>query len=92
MACEQRGMPSPVNFDIKPIQSFKNNNITLHLLQMCLGDVCCATTVGSLQLLVPLLDRHAKIGAWMSRLRQLPCFQTHLRGVQRLKAFVDATR
>ncbi|XP_073954196.1 glutathione S-transferase 1-like isoform X2 [Choristoneura fumiferana] len=67
------------------------NNRWLVNDKMCLGDICCATTVGSLQLLVPLLDRHVKLSAWINRIRQLPCFQIHLRGVQRLKAFVETS-
>ncbi|XP_061720705.1 glutathione S-transferase E14-like isoform X2 [Cydia pomonella] len=53
--------------------------------KVTLADLCCATTVSSLQLLVPPLDCHIKVKQWLDRLQTLSCYETNLRGLERLK-------
>ncbi|KAL0870181.1 hypothetical protein ABMA27_006326 [Loxostege sticticalis] len=57
--------------------------------KMMLCDLCCGTTVSSLQLLVPLTDRHVKVSQWLKSLQQLPCFETNSRGLKRLASFIE---
>ncbi|XP_063366624.1 glutathione S-transferase 1-like [Cydia amplana] len=56
--------------------------------KVTLADLCCATTVSSLQLLVPPLERHIKVKQWLDRLKKLPCYETNLRGLERLKSCI----
>ncbi|CAH0401107.1 unnamed protein product [Chilo suppressalis] len=58
--------------------------------KMTLCDLCCATTVSSLQILVPVTERHDKVLKWLNNMQQLPCYSINTRGIQRLKSFVDS--
>ncbi|XP_053614947.1 glutathione S-transferase 1-like isoform X2 [Plodia interpunctella] len=52
-------------------------------------DLCCVTTVSSLQLLLPLSDRHSNISDWLQRLQKLPFYKLNERGLKRLNVFVE---
>ncbi|XP_059046599.1 glutathione S-transferase E14-like [Achroia grisella] len=54
-----------------------------------LCDICCAATISSLQLLLPLLDRHKNLKSWLQKLDALPCFEINRRGLKRLNVFVE---
>ncbi|XP_063830472.1 glutathione S-transferase E14-like isoform X1 [Ostrinia nubilalis] len=57
--------------------------------KMTLSDLCCGTTISSLQLLVPITDQHPKVNEWMKILQQQPCFEINLRGLKRLATMVE---
>lgn len=56
---------------------------------MRLCDVCCGTTVSSLEILVPFLERHENVKKWLRMLNQLSCFEINTRGIERLKSMVE---
>lgn len=62
------------------------------ILQIRLCDICCGTTISSLEILVPLLDRHERLKDWMKELKNLPCFEINTQGLKRLQGFVDAMK
>uniref|UniRef100_A0A2A4JU40 Glutathione S-transferase n=1 Tax=Heliothis virescens TaxID=7102 RepID=A0A2A4JU40_HELVI len=55
-------------------------------IRLC--DICCAATVSSLEILVPLLEQHSKVKQWLMSLKSLPCFEINTRGLKRLQGFV----
>ncbi|KAM3959420.1 glutathione S-transferase E14 [Aphomia sociella] len=57
--------------------------------KLYLCDICCAATVSSLQLLLPLLDHHKNIKKWLKELQTQPWFEINTRGLKRLNVFVD---
>ncbi|XP_063626346.1 glutathione S-transferase E14-like [Cydia splendana] len=64
------------------------NQMWLACDKVTLADLCCATTVSSLQLLLPPLDRHVKVKQWLDRLQKLSCYEINLRGLERLKSCI----
>lgn len=59
---------------------------------MRLCDVCCGTTVSSLEILVPLLEKHENVKEWLRKLNTLSCFEINKRGLQRLQSFVEIVK
>lgn len=57
-------------------------------LQMRLSDLCCGTTVSSLEIFIPLLDRHKRVKEWLKTLKEIPCFEINKHGLNRLDSFV----
>ncbi|XP_047031133.1 glutathione S-transferase 1-like isoform X2 [Helicoverpa zea] len=55
-------------------------------IRLC--DICCAASVSSLEILVPLSEQHNKVKEWLESLKSLPCFEINTRGLQRLQGFV----
>ncbi|KAF9412784.1 hypothetical protein HW555_008787 [Spodoptera exigua] len=59
-------------------------------IRLC--DICCGATITSLEILIPLLERHIHLKNWMSALKSLPCFEINSQGLKRLQGFVDAVK
>ncbi|XP_031765891.1 glutathione S-transferase 1-like isoform X2 [Galleria mellonella] len=57
--------------------------------KLYLCDICCAATVSTLQLLIPLLNRHKNVEIWLNRVQALPCFEINKSGLKRLNVFVE---
>ncbi|KAJ8717579.1 hypothetical protein PYW07_005509 [Mythimna separata] len=57
--------------------------------KMRLCDLCCGTTISSLEILVPLLQRHENVKNWLEALNSVSCFEVNKRGLKRLQSFVD---
>ncbi|CAH0589915.1 unnamed protein product [Chrysodeixis includens] len=55
---------------------------------MRLCDICCGTTLSSLEILVPVSDQHPNVMKWLGNLKALPCFEINSRGLKRLQDFV----
>lgn len=55
---------------------------------MRLCDICCGTTLSSLEILIPVSDRHPNVKKWLDNLKALPCFEINSRGLKRLQDFV----
>ncbi|XP_022837694.1 glutathione S-transferase E14-like isoform X2 [Spodoptera litura] len=68
----------------------KQKWLTGDKIRLC--DICCGTTISSLEILIPLLERHQRLKEWMRELRNLPCFEINTRGLKRLQVFVDAVK
>ncbi|XP_050550749.1 glutathione S-transferase 1 isoform X2 [Spodoptera frugiperda] len=68
----------------------KQKWLTGDKIRLC--DICCGTTISSLEILVPLLDRHERLKDWMKELKNLPCFEINTQGLKRLQGFVDAMK
>ncbi|XP_026739293.1 glutathione S-transferase E14-like [Trichoplusia ni] len=56
--------------------------------KMRLCDICCGTTLSSLEILIPVSDRHPNVKRWLDNLKALPCFEINSRGLKRLQDFV----
>lgn len=56
---------------------------------MRLSDICCATTISTLEYLVPALYKFKKINKWIEKMEDLPEFQINKDGLKRLKIFID---
>nr|WDQ36045.1 glutathione S-transferase epsilon-5 [Grapholitha molesta] len=65
------------------------NQMWLAYHKVTLADLCCATTVSSLQLLVPPLDRHVKVKQWLDRLKKNSCYEINIRGLERLESCIS---
>ncbi|XP_060805658.1 glutathione S-transferase 1-like, partial [Amyelois transitella] len=57
--------------------------------KVSLCDLCCGATVSSLQLLIPLLERHHKVDSWLKRLQAHSCYRVNENGLKRLNIFVE---
>ncbi|XP_047996845.1 glutathione S-transferase E14-like isoform X2 [Leguminivora glycinivorella] len=68
------------------LEHLLDNQMWLAYDKVTLADLCCASTVSSLQLLVPPLDRHVKVKQWLGRLPKLSCYEINLRGLELLKS------
>ncbi|XP_075981432.1 glutathione S-transferase 1-like [Anticarsia gemmatalis] len=64
--------------------------LTGHEVRLC--DLCCGTTVSSLEILVPLCDRHEKVKEWLKNLKSLPGFEINDQGLHRLLSFVNTIK
>ncbi|CAB3219716.1 unnamed protein product [Arctia plantaginis] len=65
-----------------------NGNKFLNGDKMRLSDLCCGTTVSSLETFVSMLDRHKRVKEWLDHLNTIPCFEINKRGLSRLDSFV----
>lgn len=57
---------------------------------MLLSDICCAMTVSSLSVIVPIPDKCEKVINWMQRLKKLPSFKINKHGLDRLRFYVES--
>ncbi|KAJ0174367.1 hypothetical protein K1T71_010513 [Dendrolimus kikuchii] len=57
--------------------------------KMRLSDICCATTISTLECLLPVLGTYVKLNNWMKKIEELPAFQINKDGLKRLKSFID---
>ncbi|KOB78695.1 Glutathione S-transferase [Operophtera brumata] len=58
--------------------------------KMLLGDICCAMTVSSLSIIVPIPDKYERVQNWMQRLEKLPSFKINKEGLDRLHFYVKS--
>ncbi|XP_038211221.1 glutathione S-transferase E14-like isoform X2 [Zerene cesonia] len=66
-----------------------NKNKWLVGAEMYLCDICVMLTVTSLQLLIPISERHINIKKWLQRFEALPCYEINRRGLERLAHFIE---
>lgn len=57
---------------------------------MLLGDICCSMTVSSLSIIVPIPEKYEKVQDWMQRLEKLPAYKINKKGLDQLRAYVEA--
>lgn len=56
---------------------------------MSLADICCMSTITSLQLLIPPQDKHAYIRNWLEQMKSQPFYEINVNGLKRLQGFID---
>ncbi|XP_045502067.1 glutathione S-transferase E14-like [Colias croceus] len=76
--------------DYLEINLNKNNWLVGDKMYLC--DVCVMLTVTSLQLLIPITERHRNVKQWLKRFEALPCYEINRQGLERLTHFIELFR
>lgn len=56
---------------------------------MTLSDLCCVSTISSLELLIPLEQEYPSVRDWMSRMKEQSFYELNMRGLERLRSFME---
>lgn len=69
------------------VEKFLENNLYMIGNSLTVADICCVTSISSMQILAPITeDRYPKVSAWLKRMTQLPYYkEINEKGVKELE-------